>query len=139
MAVATQTMTDEQRKSVALEYLKALDPGGPSAGAPGLAERPRVTDARRPFPLQQVESAAGRVGGRGRRRHGGRRKTDRTLVPTCASRSMRSRDITRLRVDNRLKTPDDDVSVPSPKHLSRKKFCFCLTIRTAAEYISSNS
>lgn len=28
MAVATQTMTDEQRKSVALEYLKAFDRGG---------------------------------------------------------------------------------------------------------------
>ena len=28
MAVATQTMTDEQRKSVALEYLKAFDNGG---------------------------------------------------------------------------------------------------------------
>ncbi len=66
-------------------------------------------------------------------------KTDRTLVPTCASRSMRSRDVTRLRADNWLKTPDDDVSVPSPKHLSRKKFCSCLTIRTTAEYISSNS
>ena len=28
MAVATQTMTDEQRKSIALEYLKAFDNGG---------------------------------------------------------------------------------------------------------------
>ncbi len=28
MAVARQTMTDEQRKSVALEYLKALDSAG---------------------------------------------------------------------------------------------------------------
>jgi hypothetical protein len=28
VAVATQTMTDEQRKSVALEYLKAFDNGG---------------------------------------------------------------------------------------------------------------
>ena len=28
MAVATQAMTDEQRKSVALEYLKAFDNGG---------------------------------------------------------------------------------------------------------------
>ena len=28
MAIATQTMTDEQRKSVALEYLKAFDNGG---------------------------------------------------------------------------------------------------------------
>ena len=28
MAVSTQTMTDEQRKSVAIEYLKAFDRGG---------------------------------------------------------------------------------------------------------------
>jgi hypothetical protein len=28
MAITTQTMTDEQRKSVALEYLKAFDHGG---------------------------------------------------------------------------------------------------------------
>ena len=28
VAVAQQTMTDEQRKSVALEYLKAFDNGG---------------------------------------------------------------------------------------------------------------
>ena len=28
MAVSTQTMTDEQRKSVALEYLKAFDSKG---------------------------------------------------------------------------------------------------------------
>jgi hypothetical protein len=28
MAVTTQSMTDEQRKSVALEYLKAFDHGG---------------------------------------------------------------------------------------------------------------
>jgi len=35
MAVATQTMTDEQRKSVALEYLKALDNAGmtPTGGS----------------------------------------------------------------------------------------------------------
>jgi hypothetical protein len=28
MAITTQTMTDEQRKSVAIEYLKAFDNGG---------------------------------------------------------------------------------------------------------------
>jgi hypothetical protein len=33
MAVAIQTMTDEQRKSVALEYLKAFDHGGSPAPA----------------------------------------------------------------------------------------------------------
>ena len=35
MAVARQTMTDEQRKSVALEYLKALDNAGmtPTGGS----------------------------------------------------------------------------------------------------------
>ena len=40
MAIARQTMTDEQRKSVALEYLKAFDNGGvtstgDSTGSPG--------------------------------------------------------------------------------------------------------
>jgi hypothetical protein len=51
---------------------------------------------------------------------------------------MRSRDITRLRADNWLKTPDDDVSVPSPKAPKQKKFLLMLDIRTTAEYISSN-
>ena len=32
MALTTQTMTDEQRKSVALEYLKAFDNGGTTSG-----------------------------------------------------------------------------------------------------------
>ncbi|NED52070.1 nuclear transport factor 2 family protein, partial [Micromonospora aurantiaca] len=35
MALSTRTMTDEQRKSVALEYLKGFDNGGvTSEGAP---------------------------------------------------------------------------------------------------------
>jgi hypothetical protein len=50
-------------------------------------------------------------------------KTDRTLVPTCASRSMRSRDITRLRGDNSLKPPTMMSQCRPQKHLSRKKFC----------------
>src|ERR1700756_1402734 len=33
MALTTQTMTDEQRKSVALEYLKAFDNGGSTSTA----------------------------------------------------------------------------------------------------------
>lgn len=39
MALTTQTMTDEQRKSVALEYLKAFDNAGvtSSGGSPWLA------------------------------------------------------------------------------------------------------
>jgi hypothetical protein len=48
VAVATQTMTDEQRKSVALEYLKAFDNGGvTSTGASILdlfADDAQVTD-----------------------------------------------------------------------------------------------
>ena len=34
MAITTQTMTDEQRKSVALEYLKAFDNGSVLGLAP---------------------------------------------------------------------------------------------------------
>ena len=45
MAVATQTMTDEQRKSVALEYLKAFDNGGVTSTG---GEHPRAV--RRPTP-----------------------------------------------------------------------------------------
>ncbi len=32
MALTKQTMTDEQRKSVAIEYLKAFDKGGVTSG-----------------------------------------------------------------------------------------------------------
>jgi hypothetical protein len=38
MAVATQTMTDEQRKSVALEYLKAFDNGGTTSTGGSILE-----------------------------------------------------------------------------------------------------
>jgi hypothetical protein len=38
VAVATQTMTDEQRKSVALEYLKAFDNGGVTSSGAGILD-----------------------------------------------------------------------------------------------------
>jgi hypothetical protein len=38
VAVATQTMTDEQRKSVALEYLKAFDNGGVTSSGGGILD-----------------------------------------------------------------------------------------------------
>ena len=34
MALTTQTMTDEQRKSVAIEYLRAFDNGGVTSTGP---------------------------------------------------------------------------------------------------------
>jgi hypothetical protein len=39
MAITMQTMTDEQRKSVALEYLKAFDDGGVTSTGPWLKDR----------------------------------------------------------------------------------------------------
>jgi hypothetical protein len=39
MAITMQTMTDEQRKSVALEYLKAFDNGGVTSTGPWLKDR----------------------------------------------------------------------------------------------------
>ena len=54
MALTTQTMTDEQRKSVALEYLKGfiyLDPdyaGRDTARYPWLAQRTEAGDAATP-------------------------------------------------------------------------------------------
>jgi hypothetical protein len=38
MAVATGTMTDEQRRSVALEYLKAFDNGGVTSTGGGILD-----------------------------------------------------------------------------------------------------
>jgi hypothetical protein len=38
MALARETMTDEQRKSVALEYLKAFDNGGVTSTGDGILE-----------------------------------------------------------------------------------------------------
>ena len=70
MAVATQTMTDEQRKSVALEYLKAFDNGGVTSTG---GEHPRPVRRRRPgvFPKwglatgrEQIGQMFGDVGGR---------------------------------------------------------------------------
>src|SRR6266852_4898650 len=38
MAIARQSMTDEQRKSVVLEYLKAIDRGDPISGGGSLLD-----------------------------------------------------------------------------------------------------
>ena len=45
MALTTQTMTDEQRKSVALEYLKAFDNGGTTSTGAGWPGAPWATGA----------------------------------------------------------------------------------------------
>jgi hypothetical protein len=39
MALTTQTMTDEERRSVALEYLKAFDKGGVTSTDGSILER----------------------------------------------------------------------------------------------------
>ena len=51
MAVTTQTMTDEQRKSVALEYLKAFDNGGVTSTGASILE---LFADRRPGLLPEV-------------------------------------------------------------------------------------
>ena len=75
MAVATQTMTDEQRKSVALEYLKAFDNGGVTSTG---GSDPRPVRRRRPGVLPEV--------GRGHRQ--GARSG--SCSATSAARSERS-------------------------------------------------
>src|SRR5260370_38551790 len=52
---------------------------------------------------------------------------------------MRSRDITRRRADTWLKTPPTMMSQCRPQSTKQKKVLLVLDIRTAAEYISSNS
>ena len=49
MAITTQTMTDEQRKSVALEYLKAFDNGGVTSSGGSILDL-FATDAQVYFP-----------------------------------------------------------------------------------------
>jgi hypothetical protein len=44
MAVSRQTMTDEQRKSVAVEYLKAFDNGGVTSTGGEMPRRFRTVD-----------------------------------------------------------------------------------------------
>ena len=70
MAVAVQTMTDEQRKSVALEYLKAFDNGGVTSTGGSILDL-FAEDAQVNFPKwgvangkEQIGQMFGDVGGR---------------------------------------------------------------------------
>ena len=69
MAIARQTMTDEQRKSVALEYLKAFDNGGVTSDGSSILDL-FADDAQVYFPKwglangkPQIEKLFGDVGG----------------------------------------------------------------------------
>ena len=69
MAVARQTMTDEQRKSVAVEYLKAFDKGGVTSTGGSILEL-FASDAQVYFPKwglatghEQIGTLFGDVGG----------------------------------------------------------------------------
>ena len=61
MAVATQTMTDEQRKSVALEYLKAFDNGGVTSTGESILEL-FATDAQVMFPKWGIANGREEIG-----------------------------------------------------------------------------
>jgi hypothetical protein len=61
MAVTTQTMTDEQRKSVALEYLKAFDNGGITSTGAGILEL-FATDAQVYFPKWGIANGREEIG-----------------------------------------------------------------------------
>jgi ketosteroid isomerase-like protein len=61
MAVAKETMTDEQRKSVALEYLKAFDNGGVTSTGGSILDL-FADDARVFFPKWGVASGKEQIG-----------------------------------------------------------------------------
>src|SRR5438876_10740581 len=61
MAVATQTMTDEQRKSVALEYLKALDNAGVTSTGGSILDL-FADDAQLFFPKWGLASGKEQIG-----------------------------------------------------------------------------
>ena len=61
MAVATQTMTDEQRKSVAIEYLKAFDRGGVTSDGGSILDL-FADDAQVYFPKWGVASGKEQIG-----------------------------------------------------------------------------
>ena len=61
MALATQTMTDEQRKSVALEYLKAFDNGGVTSTGESILEL-FATDAQVMFPKWGLANGREEIG-----------------------------------------------------------------------------
>ena len=70
MALTTQTMTDEQRKSVAIEYLKAFDNGGVTSSGDSIlalfAEDAQVTSRSGVSPAARQRSASVRRRRRGR-------------------------------------------------------------------------
>src|SRR3954464_4058715 len=61
MAIATQTMTDEQRKSVALEYLKAFDNAGTTSTGGSILDL-FAEDAQVMFPKWGVATGRERIG-----------------------------------------------------------------------------
>jgi len=61
VAVSTQTMTDEQRKSVALEYLKAFDSGGVTSTGESILEL-FATDAQVMFPKWGLANGREEIG-----------------------------------------------------------------------------
>ena len=61
MAVATQTMTDEQRKSVALEYLKAFDNGGTTSTGGSILDL-FADDAQVYFPKWGIAEGQDQIG-----------------------------------------------------------------------------
>ena len=74
MALTTQTMTDEQRKSVALEYLKAFDNGGVTSTGASILDL-FAEDAQVYFPKGDSRPA---------------RRPSASCSPTSAARSPRS-------------------------------------------------
>ena len=61
MAIAKQTMTDEQRKSVALEYLKAFDNAGVTSSGGSILDL-FASDAQVYFPKWGVATGRDRIG-----------------------------------------------------------------------------
>jgi hypothetical protein len=61
MAVSTQTMTDEQRKSVAIEYLKAFDRGGVTSDGGSILDL-FADDAQVYFPKWGVATGKDEIG-----------------------------------------------------------------------------
>ena len=61
MALTRETMTDEQRKSVALEYLKAFDNGGVTSSGGSILDL-FASDAQVYFPKWGVATGRDRIG-----------------------------------------------------------------------------
>ena len=61
MAITTQTMTDEQRKSVAIEYLKAFDRGGTTSTGESILDL-FATDAQVYFPKWGLANGTEEIG-----------------------------------------------------------------------------